>query len=96
MRSLIEYFGCGNVYIRERAVDFIVQKSSDLDSKIIPFFNKYLIVGEKFLNFKDFCIIAELIKQNKHLTESGLDQILVLLTPKGVRGGPALWPGLRF
>jgi len=41
MRSLIEYFGCGNVYIRERAVDFIVQKSSDLDSKIIPFFKKY-------------------------------------------------------
>jgi hypothetical protein len=61
MRSLIEYFGCGNVYIRERA---------------IPFFNKYPIVGEKFLNFKDFCIIAELIKQNKHLTKSGLDQIL--------------------
>ena len=38
MRSLIEYFGCGNVYIRERAIDFIIQKSSDLDSKIIPFF----------------------------------------------------------
>ena len=76
MRSLIEYFGCGNVYIRERAVDFIVQKSSDLDSKIIPLFNKYPIVGEKFLNFKDFCLIAELIKQNKHLTKSGLDQIL--------------------
>jgi len=76
MRSLIEYFGCGNVYIRERAVDFIVQKYSDLDSKIIPFFKKYSIIGVKALDFKDFCIIAELIKQNKHLTESGLDQIL--------------------
>jgi hypothetical protein len=52
-RSLIEYFGCGNVYFREGAVDYIVQKSSDLDSKIIPFFNKYPIVGEISLNFKE-------------------------------------------
>lgn len=76
MGSLIEYFGCGNLYFRERAVDFVVQKFSDLDSKIIPFFNKYSIIGDKNLNFKDFCIIAELIKQNKHLTQTGLDQIL--------------------
>jgi hypothetical protein len=75
-RSLIEYFGCGNVYFREGAVDFIVQKSSDLDSKIIPFFHKYPIVGEKSLNFKDFCQVVELIKQKKHLTQSGLDLIL--------------------
>lgn len=85
--SLIEYFGCGNLYFsffinkkttqaRERAVDFIVQKFSDLDRKIIPFFYKYFIKGDKFLNFKDFCLIAELIKQNKHLTQSGLDQNL--------------------
>ena len=75
-RSLIEYFGCGNVYFREGAVDFIVQKSSDLDSKFIPFFNKYPIVVENSLNFKDFSQVVELIKQKKHLTQSGLDLIL--------------------
>ena len=76
IKSLIEYFGCGNVYFREGAVDFIVQKSSDLDSKIIPFFKKYPIVGVKSLNFKDFCEVLELIKQKKHFTQTGLDQIL--------------------
>jgi len=75
-RSFVEYFECGNVYFREGAVDFIVQKSSDLDRKIIPFFNKYPIVGDKSLNFKDFFKVVELIKHKKHLTQSGLDQIL--------------------
>lgn len=75
MRSLIGYFGYGKVYFNREAVDFIVQKFSDLDNKVIPFFDKYPIVGLKSLDFKDFCRVAELMKQKKHLTQSGLEQI---------------------
>lgn len=43
--------------------------------KIIPFFEKYPILGEKSRDFKDFCKVAEQMKQKKHLTKEGLDQI---------------------
>lgn len=32
----------------------------------------------KAQDFKDFCQIAELIKQNKHRTQKGLDQIRLI------------------
>ena len=47
MISLIEYFGCGNVYENRKAVDFIITKFSDLNNKVIPFFEKYSIQGVK-------------------------------------------------
>lgn len=77
MRSLVRYFDCGNVYFSREAVDFIVEKFSELDNKIIPFFEKYLILGVKAQDFKYFCQIAKLIKQDKHRTQSGLNQIHV-------------------
>ena len=43
MRSLIEYFNCGNVYLRGDALDFRVAKFTDIENKIIPFYKKYPI-----------------------------------------------------
>jgi hypothetical protein len=73
----VSYFGCGNLYsIKTRkAVDYCVVKYSDLTEKIIPFFEKHLIIGVKSQDFSDFCRVALLMKDNKHLTPSGLDQI---------------------
>jgi len=77
MKSLTEYFHCGSC--RERtgglAVDFSVDRFSDLTDKIIPFFKEYCILGVKSEDFKDFCRVAELMKENKHLTPEGRDQI---------------------
>lgn len=42
---------------------------------IVDYFNKYPLLGVKGLNFKDFCIVADLIKNKAHLTEEGLEQI---------------------
>ena len=42
---------------------------------IIPFLKKYKIKGIKYKDFADLCKVAELIKQKKHLTAEGLDQI---------------------
>jgi len=53
MKSLIEYFGDGNVYISNKAVDFIIQRFEVLTDKVIPFFEKYPIVGIKALDFAD-------------------------------------------
>ena len=75
MRSLIEYFDCGNLYKDREAFEYRVEKFSDIENKIIPFFSKNLIHGVKFLDYLDWCKAAELKKNKAHLTEEGLDQI---------------------
>jgi hypothetical protein len=75
MRSLVGYFACGNLYFSKEAVNYCVDKYSDLTEKIIPFFEKHPIFGVKFQDFEDFCRVALLMKEKKHRTQSGLDQI---------------------
>jgi hypothetical protein len=41
----------------------------------MPFFDKYPLQGVKSLDYADWCRVAELIKDKKHLTQEGLDQI---------------------
>jgi LAGLIDADG endonuclease len=55
MCSFIEYFGCGNYYSQSKRQlgDFIVDKFSDIDEKIIPFFHKHKILGVKSLVFEN-------------------------------------------
>jgi hypothetical protein len=45
--------------------------------KIISFFDKYPLIGNKKLDYLDFgCKAAELIKNKAHLTSEGLEEIL--------------------
>ena len=76
--SLVDYFGCGNY--RERkgglAGDYLVYKVSDITNKIIPFFDKYLILGVKSLEYNDFKLVSNMVKNKEHLTKKGMDQIM--------------------
>jgi len=78
IKSLEKYFDCG--YYRSQANkgagEFTVGKLSDITEKIIPFFNKYIIRGIKFKDFKDWCQIVELMNDDKGLSQKKLDQIL--------------------
>jgi hypothetical protein len=47
----------------------------NIKSNIIPFFLKYNIIGEKALDFNDFCQIVNLVDQGLHLTDEGLNEI---------------------
>ena len=79
LRSFIKYFGCGNVYLRAGdACDYKVSKFSDIVNIVIPLFQKYRIEGVKGKDFNDFSKVAELIKQKKHLTQEGLEQIRII------------------
>lgn len=79
IKSLIEYFKAGNVYNKQgNVINFEVTKFEDLIDKVIPFFIKYPIIGVKALDFSDFCIVAELIKNKAHLTPKGLDEIRLI------------------
>ena len=75
MESLIEYFKVGKCYYRDEAIDFRVTKIENLTNIIIPFFNKYPIIGVKNLDFDDWCKVAELMKNKAHLTLEGLEEI---------------------
>lgn len=71
-----EYFGCGKIYKHSlNAVVYRISKRSDLIEVIIPFFMKYPILGIKALDFKDFCVVSELVKSKAYHNKEGLDQI---------------------
>ena len=75
--SFKEYLGCGSVnkHTSEHAVVFIVTKLSDITEKIIPFFDKYKIVGVKYQDYQYFKKLAELMENGAHLTHEGLQKI---------------------
>lgn len=75
--SIKNYLDCGvcSVNYDGSVIYLIVKRFADITEKIIPFFHKYPILGEKSKDFNDFCLIAELMKNKAHLTEEGLNQI---------------------
>ena len=78
LKVIGEYLGCGKVYIRSNglACDLEVFSYSDMTTKIIPFFETNSLVTEKLKDFKDFTLVAELIKNRDHLTPEGLAKII--------------------
>ena len=75
MKSFIDYFNCGSISKNSTRIDYTVVKQEDLDLKVIPFFDKYKIVGVKLQDYIDFKKVAELIRTKDHLTTSGLKKI---------------------
>lgn len=75
LRSIIDYFDCGNLYKNREAFESVFAKFEDIDNKIIPFFAKYPIAGVKLLDFQDFCKVANIMKVKGHLTIEGTDKI---------------------
>jgi len=79
MKMFVSYFKAGkNNNSGSAAIDFRVAKSSDIQDKIIPFFDKYPIIGVKSQDFEDFKKVAELIKNKVHLTNKGLENIRLI------------------
>ena len=77
MESLIKLLDCGSCGqpLNYNHVDFRIQKFSDICNKVVPFFQKYPLIGVKSKDFEDFCKVAELMQNKEHLTAEGLDQI---------------------
>nr|YP_010835439.1 hypothetical protein QLP32_mgp06 [Perenniporia fraxinea]WFS78672.1 hypothetical protein [Perenniporia fraxinea] len=83
LNILLNYFSCGRLEKdnRKSVIHFSVYKFSDNYGKIIPFFKRNNLVGQKSLNFKDWCLIGEIIRSGAHLTSKGLENI------KNIRSG---------
>jgi hypothetical protein len=79
LSNLVKFLGCGHIkqdreknstyfYVSTRRVD-------NINSIILPFFEKYPLQGSKRLDLDDFHKIAVLMKEKKHLTTNGLELI---------------------
>jgi len=77
MNSLVNFWGCGKVFLRfrENKVDFQILKIKDLSEKVIPLFQSIPLQGVKSKDFADFCKAVEIMKVKGHLTNEGLDQL---------------------
>ena len=74
-RCIVDYLGCGKIYVNERSVDFIITKFSDITEKLISLFEKYPIQGIKHLNYLDFVKVNQLMINDLHLTLKGIKLI---------------------
>ena len=76
LNNIKKVLGCGNINKHSKdAMRFIVSGNKNINKIIIPFFIKYDIKGVKYLDFQDFCKIAELVNKKAHLTLEGLEEI---------------------
>lgn len=80
MKSLINYLGCGRVEenLKVSMSYFVVSNFKDIIEKVIPFFDKYPILGIKSLDYICFKQIALLMQKNLHLTPEGLEEIRLI------------------
>ena len=76
--SLINYFNCGKLYKNNNCFNLTIRKFADIDTIIIPFFIKYPILGNKLLDFQDFCKVSKLVKEKKHLQIDGFKKISLI------------------
>lgn len=77
LTAIKEYFNCGHCYLRkqENTIDFKVTKFSDINEIIIPFFINNPILGVKYLDFKDWSLVSEMVKKKEHKSVQGAIKI---------------------
>jgi hypothetical protein len=74
---LNQYFCSGSIYkySSSLAVSLTISNFAVITKTIIPLLNKYPLIGVKQNDYLDWCQIAKLIFEGKHLTSEGLDLI---------------------
>ena len=77
MELIMNYLGAGRLErdSRKPVIYVVINKISDINQIVIPFFNQYPICGIKHLDYLDWCKIANLIESGAHLTNEGLAEI---------------------
>jgi hypothetical protein len=78
--ALANILGYGTIYrnLNRNFSTFTVSNFKDIYNKLIPMFSEDKIEGIKSLDFKDFCLAAELINKKSHLTLEGINEIMTI------------------
>lgn len=77
MENIISKLKCGSIYKypNQNAVSIVVINFSEITNLIIPFFNKYPILGVKYYDYLDWCKAHNLMRNGLHLTPEGIKSI---------------------
>jgi len=75
MKVIANYFEAGAVYLNRNAFVYRVVNFTELTDKILPLFKDNLIEGIKYFDYLDFLKAVNIIKEKKHLTLEGLEEI---------------------
>ena len=78
LESLIQTLNCGRYISKSSCGEFVVEKFTDIRSKIIPIFENFKLHGVKTQNYEDFKKAAILIENKAHLTRKGLDELKII------------------
>jgi hypothetical protein len=78
LESLIQILNCGRYISKSGYGEFVVEKFTDIWSKIIPIFEKFKLHGVKTQNYEDFKKAAILLENKAHLTRKGLDELKII------------------
>lgn len=78
LTKFIDLLGCGKIEkasTRPDEVNYRVSKFSDIQDKIIPFFQNYPLQGVKYRDFLDFVKVVDIVAVKGHLTPEGIKKI---------------------
>lgn len=80
LKNIVTYLNCGRYYKSPKRNEgqFLITVFSDINDKLIPFLNEYLLLGIKKEDYLDFVQIAKLIESKTHLTNEGLERIKLI------------------
>ena len=78
LKKLQNFFGCGSMRFdsHDETYKYEVRSLDDLLVKIIPHFERYPLQTLKRIDFEKFKVICDLMKQEKHRTRNGLEEIM--------------------
>lgn len=78
LERIWNFINVGKIYTRKDGyIEYIVNSMKDMEV-IINHFNNYPLITQKLYDYKIFKLVFELIKQKKHLTQDGFQEILSL------------------
>lgn len=73
-----DYFGVGHVESRNEHCTFVIRKTKDIITILIPFLNKNKLRTTKYLDFIDFSTVAYLIKDRSSTKNIDITQIILI------------------
>lgn len=76
MRSLVDFFGAGIVVPDgPTKVQYRIRRFADLEQSLFPLLDEYPLMTQKRLDAEAFRKVHALMKDGRHLTPDGLDEI---------------------
>jgi hypothetical protein len=79
MRSLVDFFGAGIVVSDgPTKIQYRIRRFADFEQSLFPLLDEYPLMTQKRLDAEAFRKVHALMKDGRHLTPDGLDEIRVI------------------